>query len=139
MLAVVQALLVNAGADTRVIELADPSVPEQLNRDQAPWPKHQIVCRDSGADVLLSLRVEDPMPVFSPWQADLFGNRGDVPSGHWPDLYLISYDCQSGNRANEHTVLSPRIQDQFVFQTDLLAYTRAFWDKAVRPLTPRHD
>ncbi|HYP67019.1 MAG TPA: hypothetical protein VEP67_02075 [Thiobacillaceae bacterium] len=131
MLAVVHALLLTTGADTRVIELADPSVPDQLNRDRAPWPRHQVVCRDTRADVLLSLRVEDPLPVLSPWQADLFSNRGDVPSAHWPNLYLIAHDCSSGNRLSEHLALSPRAQDQFVFETDLLAYTGAFWDKAL--------
>lgn len=139
MLAVIHALLLNAGADTRVIELADPSVPDQLNRDRTPWPLHQSLCRATGADTLLTLRVEDPLPVFSPWQADLFGDRGDVPSAHWPSLYLIAYDCSNGNRSSEHLTLSPRMQDQFVFETDLVAYTGAFWDKALTRFTPKLD
>ncbi|MGA7950156.1 MAG: hypothetical protein WCA45_08385 [Thiobacillaceae bacterium] len=140
MLAVVHAFLLNAGSDTRVIELTDPSLPDQFNRDQAPWPRHQAVCRETGADALLSLRVEDPLPVLSPWQGDLFNDRGaEVASAHWPNLYLIAYDCSSGNRSNEHVNLSPRTSDQFVFETDLLAYTGAFWDRALARFTLEHD
>jgi hypothetical protein len=97
------------------------------------------VCRDAGADVLLSLRVEDPLPVFSPWQADLFSNRGEVASAHWPNLYFIAYDCSNGDRLSEHIALSPRTQDRFVFETDLLGYTGAFWDKVLTRFTPKVD
>ena len=140
MLAFIHALLLNAGPDRRVIELADPALPDQLNRDQPPWPRHQTVCRDVGADVLLALRVEDPVPVSSPWQADLFSPRGsEVASAHWPDLYFTAYECSSGKRFNEHVGLSPRVSDRFVFETDLIAYTGTFWDRALAQFSLKHD
>lgn len=102
---------------TQAIEFLDPNLPDQMERDRAPWPFHQHLCRLADADWLIALRVADSRPVFSPWQGDLFVTRHEVPSAHWPELYWIRYDCKTNQRETGRPILSPRKEDHFVFET----------------------
>lgn len=131
ILAAVKPLLAETTPNARIQELSDPGLPDQLYQDQEPWPRHQALCHSTGANNLLILRVQDTFPVISPWQADLFGGSREAPSAHWPALYLTAYDCRSGQHLTEHPILSPRNTDHFVFETDLIDYTRSFWNKAL--------
>lgn len=129
MAATILPLVASPGTSVRVVRFADPRLPDQLERDRAPWPFHQHLCRLGETDWLVSFRVADGRPVFSPWQGDLFGNR-EPASAHWPELYWITYDCRTGERSSGRPILSPRREDHYVFQSDLEAHARAI----LRPL-----
>jgi hypothetical protein len=136
VLAAVKHLLAETAPDTKIIEMTDSSLPDELYQDKAPWSRHQALCNETAASDLLVLRVQDTFPVISPWQGDLFWGDREVPSAHWPALYLTVYDCQDGKRLAEHPILSPRITEHFVFETDLVSYTLTFWKKAIAPSSP---
>jgi hypothetical protein len=118
-------LTATPGRTIKTVELLDPNLPDQMERDRAPWLFHQHLCQLGNVKWLVALRVADFRPVFSPWQGDLFGTRHGVPSAHWPELYWIRYDCQTGQRDTGRPILSPRREDRFVFETELKNHTQA--------------
>lgn len=124
MAATVLPLAASPHASVRVVSFADPRLPDQLERDRAPWPFHQHLCRLGETDWLVSFRVADGRPVFSPWQGDLFSNR-EPPSAHWPELYWIAYDCRTGERNSGRPILSPRREDHYVFESEIKAHASA--------------
>lgn len=107
-----------SGSQRKVVTFHDPYLPDQIERDRSPWPFHQHLCRLGATDWLLSFRVANGRPILSPWQGDVFGTR-ETPSAHWPELYWVSYDCKTGQRATGRPVLSPRLEDRFVFEAEL--------------------
>jgi hypothetical protein len=113
-----------AGNPVTVVSFADPRLPDQMERDGAPWPFHQHLCRLAETDWLVSFRVADGRPVFFPWQGDLFSSR-EPPSAHWPELYWVTYDCRTGERNTARPILSPRRTDRYVFETELKEHARA--------------
>jgi hypothetical protein len=124
--------------DTAMVVLPDQALTDHLYRDKAPWPRHQSTCNDTSATTLLIIRVQDVLPVLTPFQTDVFGNSSETPSAHWPALYLTAFDCRNGKRVAEHPILSPHNSDRFVFETDLITYTRTFWKKTIAP-PPNND
>ncbi len=111
------------------VSFEDPALPDRIERDRSPWPFHQHLCKTSGADWLVSFRVSDERPVFSPFQGDVFSNR-EAPSAHWPELYWVRYDCKTGQRETARPILSPRREDRYVFETELKTHA----NRVLQPL-----
>lgn len=118
MAEVILPLTATPGSAIKVVTFENPALPDQIERDRSPWPFHQHLCELSGATWLVSFRVSNERPIFSPFQGDVFSNR-EAPSAHWPELYWVTYNCKTGERSSGRPILSPSKKDRFVFETDL--------------------